>query len=82
MQSFRHEFQAILADDKEAESPDAPAQEAGSRKAIANKMLAGFMPLVGSGKPGDTGTFTMGHRPTKIGMGEPMKASRTIPSTP
>jgi formylglycine-generating enzyme required for sulfatase activity len=49
---FQGEFPLILAGEKGRE-----------KSAIAEKMLDGFIPLVGSGKPGDTGTFTMGAPP-------------------
>ena len=49
LQAFLRQFQDIQ-DGKQ-----------GSEKGkIARKMLAGLLPLVGTAKPGDTGTFTMG----------------------
>jgi formylglycine-generating enzyme required for sulfatase activity len=46
---FLAEFPAIRA-----------GQKGAAKRTIAEEMLAGFIPLVGSGKPGDTGTFLMG----------------------
>jgi formylglycine-generating enzyme required for sulfatase activity len=43
------------------EFPDLRAGKAGAgKKQLAEKMLAGFILLAGSGQPDDTGTFTMG----------------------
>jgi len=50
--SFLAEFEQIRKGEKGDE-----------RKGIAERMLAGLVPLVGSGKRDDTGTFTMGAPP-------------------
>jgi formylglycine-generating enzyme required for sulfatase activity len=52
LRQFLAEFPAIRA-----------GKQGAKERAIAEKMLAGFIPLVGSGKPGDTGTFIMGAPP-------------------
>ena len=68
--TFLAEFRAIAA-----------GQEGAEKRKIAEKMLDGFIPLVGSGKPGDSGTFTMAHRQMNARIGMVEEASRTTRCT-